>query len=95
MKYVARLFLGQPSPNNLYLFNGDIVDKGQCSIECILLLLMYKLTYPDYVFINRGNHESAIVNVRHGFQKEVSTDLSIWDFEAFVKIVICFIWKCV
>lgn len=56
---------------------------------------MYKLTYPDYVFINRGNHESAIVNVRHGFQKEVSTDLSIWDFEAFVMIAICFILKYV
>ena len=87
MKYVARLFLGQPSPNNLYLFNGDIVDKGQCSIECILLLLMYKLTYPDYVFINRGNHESAIVNVRHGFQKEVSTDLPIRIFKRSIRLV--------
>jgi len=62
---------GQPSPTNLYLFNGDIVDKGQCSIECMLLLFVYKLTYPHYVFINRGNHESALVNVRHGFQKEI------------------------
>ena len=37
----------------------------------MLLLLLYKLAYPQWVFINRGNHESALVNVRHGFQKEL------------------------
>ena len=62
---------GPPSAVNYYLFNGDIVDKGENSIECLLLLLLYKLAYPQWVFINRGNHESALVNVRHGFQKEL------------------------
>lgn len=47
------------------------MDKGQHSIECLILLLAYKLAYPKWVFINRGNHESAMVNVRHGFQKEL------------------------
>ena len=37
----------------------------------MLLLLLYKLVYPQWVFINRGNHESALVNIRHGFQKEL------------------------
>lgn len=62
---------GVPSPTNYYLFNGDIVDKGPRSVECILLLFIYKLVYPDYVFLNRGNHESATVNMKHGFQKEL------------------------
>lgn len=62
---------GPPSASNFYLFNGDIVDKGPHSIECLLLLFLYKLAYPDWVFINRGNHEAAMVNVRHGFQKEL------------------------
>ena len=47
------------------------MDKGESSIECLLLILAYKLAYPQWVFINRGNHESAYVNVRHGFQKEL------------------------
>ena len=63
---------GPPTNRNLYLFNGDIVDKGAKSLECILLLFMYKLTFPDYVFLNRGNHESATVNAKHGFQKEIA-----------------------
>lgn len=63
---------GPPSPKNFYLFNGDIVDKGQHSVECLLLLLLYKLVYPNWVFINRGNHESALVNVKHGFQQELT-----------------------
>ena len=76
--------VGPPSATNYYLFNGDIVDKGQHSVECLLLLLLYKLVYPDWVFINRGNHESALVNVRHGFQKELTlkypTDLFLFEY---------------
>ena len=52
--------------------------------QCLLLLLLYKLVYPQWVFINRGNHESALVNVRHGFQKELlqkyPQDLFLFEF---------------
>ena len=44
---------GPPSSTNLYLFNGDIVDKGPKSVECILTLFIYKLIYPKFIFINR------------------------------------------
>jgi hypothetical protein len=42
------------------------VDKGPQSLECILLLFAHKLAYPKYFFLNRGNHESATVNAKHG-----------------------------
>lgn len=40
---------GRPSADNLYLFNGDIVDKGPKSVECILMLFCLKLLHPDLV----------------------------------------------
>ena len=40
---------GPPSDTNLYLFNGDIVDKGPMSLECVLYLFLLKLSRPNQV----------------------------------------------
>ena len=37
---------------------GDFVDWGYNSIETFLLLLAYKVRYPDRVYLIWGNHES-------------------------------------
>lgn len=49
---------GNPSETNLYLFNGDFVDRGSFSVEVIMTLLAWKVAYPKYFFMNRGNHEA-------------------------------------
>lgn len=51
-------------PNANYLFLGDYVDRGKQSLETILLLLCYKLKFPENFFLLRGNHECA--NVTRG-----------------------------
>ncbi|KAJ3441683.1 serine/threonine-protein phosphatase [Anaeramoeba flamelloides] len=61
---------GLPSETNMYLFNGDIVDRGDFSLECVLLIYSLKLLYPEHVHINRGNHESAQMNYMYGFYRE-------------------------
>ena len=57
---LLRIFknLGWPSDTKIYLFNGDIVDRGDFSMECLLMLYVLKITFPRSVFINRGNHET-------------------------------------
>jgi serine/threonine-protein phosphatase PP1 catalytic subunit len=41
---IFRIF-GSPAQRN-YLFLGDYVDRGKQSLECICLLLAYKIKHP-------------------------------------------------
>lgn len=65
---LIRLFnlCGYP-PSSNFLFLGDYVDRGKQSLETILLLLCYKIKYPENFFLLRGNHECA--NVTRGINK--------------------------
>jgi diadenosine tetraphosphatase ApaH/serine/threonine PP2A family protein phosphatase/Ca2+-binding EF-hand superfamily protein len=60
-----------PSPTNFYLFNGDLVDRGDHSVEVLLIVYALKLVYPKCVFINRGNHEHRLMNARYRFELQV------------------------
>jgi protein phosphatase len=55
---------GEPSENTAYLLNGDVADRGEDASEILMIVLMYKLLYPDKVMINRGNHENLEMNRR-------------------------------
>ena len=62
---------GYPSEKNPYLFNGDYVDRGVFSLECVITLIAYKILYPNHFFMARGNHESVNLNQMYGFKNEV------------------------
>ncbi|KAF9523995.1 Metallo-dependent phosphatase-like protein [Crepidotus variabilis] len=61
---------GPPSEKHFVLMNGDLVDRGSWSIEVILLAFAYKWLYPEYMYINRGNHEAKDMNRTYGFEGE-------------------------
>ncbi|XP_040599880.1 serine/threonine-protein phosphatase with EF-hands 1 [Mesocricetus auratus] len=62
---------GLPSENNPYVFNGDFVDRGNNSMEILMILLVSFLVYPTDLHLNRGNHEDFMMNLRYGFTKEI------------------------
>lgn len=76
---------GLPSPTNPYLFNGDFVDRGSFSVECILTLFAFKALYPNHFFMSRGNHESQTMNQMYGFEGEVKSKYSSTMYDLFTE----------
>lgn len=62
---------GLPSDSNVYLFNGDYVDRGSFSFETVFVLLCWKMAMPNSMNMLRGNHETKNMNKIYGFCGEI------------------------
>jgi Calcineurin-like phosphoesterase/EF hand len=62
---------GEPSQNNIVLFNGDFADRGDHGIEIIGIVCALCLAYPEFVHLNRGNHEDLALSIAYGLAAEI------------------------
>jgi len=75
---LLRLFeYGGFPPESNYLFLGDYVDRGKQGLEVMILVLAYKVKYPENFFLLRGNHECASITRIYGFYDECKRRYSI------------------
>ncbi|KAI8343159.1 Metallo-dependent phosphatase-like protein [Chlamydoabsidia padenii] len=84
---LLRLFqMSGPPPSSNYLFLGDYIDRGQQSLETLLLLLCYKIKYPENFFLLRGNHENQSISRVYGFYDECKRRLSVKSWRVFMDV---------
>jgi protein phosphatase len=61
----------KPGPLH-YLFLGDLVDRGEFSVETLIVAFLLKSLYPEYVSVIRGNHEFNQLCATSGFLTEIT-----------------------
>ena len=59
--------------NFKYIFLGDLIDRGEFSVETITIIFLLKILYPANVYIIRGNHEFDYLAKQCGFFQQVSS----------------------
>ena len=62
---------GTPSATNRYVFNGNYVNRGEFSLEVLVVLLGYALALPGSVHLNRGNHEDRLLSQAYGLKSQL------------------------
>jgi protein phosphatase len=70
---------GLPSRQR-YVFLGDLVDRGEFSIETLVIVLLLKVLWPTNVFLIRGNHEFGFLCAQFGYMMQM--------FEAFGDLIL-------
>jgi protein phosphatase len=61
---------GLPSRQR-YVFLGDLVDRGEFSLETLVIVLLLKVLWPEQVYLIRGNHEFNLLCSQGGYMMQM------------------------
>lgn len=77
---------GLPSPTNIFVFNGNYIDRGYKDVEVMTLVTSLFLCKPDFVVLNRGNHEDEFICRHNGFHRNCSQKYDEFTFALFCEL---------
>ncbi|OHS98643.1 Serine/threonine-protein phosphatase PP1-alpha [Tritrichomonas foetus] len=60
-------------PSVSYVFLGDYVDRGNWSIEVVIILIAMKVKFPKNIVLIRGNHEFESICSKYGFKDQLES----------------------
>jgi serine/threonine-protein phosphatase 2B catalytic subunit len=69
-----------------FLFLGDFVDRGNFSVEVMILVLALKTCYPRRISLLRGNHECRSMTSSFNFRSECLYKYDQEVYEAFISL---------
>ncbi|ATZ80976.1 serine/threonine-protein phosphatase [Bodo saltans virus] len=62
--------------NNVFVFLGDYLDRGDNGLEVICLIVLLRILYPTQIYIIIGNHELRSVYKINGTYREFARKLN-------------------
>lgn len=77
-------------PKTLFIFLGDLTDRGKHGIDTLTLLFIFAKKNPQQVFLVRGNHESLEVIQRYGFIEEINSSFDEQNANKARQLICCF-----
>jgi hypothetical protein len=73
-------------PGTKYVFLGDVADRGQNSVEVVLLLFTLKALFPSHIHLLRGNHECHRICGASGFMAECEQKFNSKVYRRFIDL---------
>jgi protein phosphatase len=84
---LVRIFAVHRDPEHYtFLFLGDLIDRGEFSIEVLTTVLLFKAAWPTRVFVIRGNHEFGAMGCQFGFLRQCTEAYTRALFDAAVEM---------
>lgn len=86
LRIIKQLGLPSKEKNPTYIFLGDIVDRGEFSLETVFIIFILKLLYPQNVYVIRGNHEFDSTCSEGGFKDDVIKIYDLDTYNSFLEV---------